>query len=1201
MNKPLDIFACPLSGRALIDASAGTGKTYTITGLVLRLLLEQDLTIEQILVVTYTEAATADLKRRIRARIRDVLLVLEGGSGDEFIDRLLAGCADNGLVKQRLIEALAGFDEAPVYTIHGFCQRLLMEYALESGAQFDQELLTDARPLLREIIADFLRRTLYNASPLFVAYARGRLAMEPLLELAKIALTGADIGILPGAAEPVGALPENIEAAFIKAFTQVKHSWPEARSEVGRIFAEGPFKRTSYKMESIPGLLAEMDTLTACQPLLGLSKNFYKFTRTGVAGGTKIRNAVPDHLFFGECEQLNELATELVSLYDAHILALRQGFVKTVEQESRFRKQRANTITFDDLLRQVLAGLNGPGGRQFAAAVSSRYPAALIDEFQDTDPVQYRIFSKIYGRDAGFLCLIGDPKQAIYSFRGADLFAYLKATALVSDRFTLDINWRATPLLVTAVNTLFVRAVEPFVLAGIDFFPVKPPQDAPKLPLQVAGDSPAPLVIWFAARPADLDKPMAKDVVRPAILRAVAAEIVRLLTLGRAGQALIDDAPVSSGDIAILVRTNSEGRLTQKMLAERGVVSLLQGTESVFASREARELARLLLAIAEPSNEGLLKAALATTIIGLDGAALDNLAQDDFASESRLAAFRRYHERWQQPGFIRMFRELLAEQEVRPRLLAYPDGERRLTNLLQLGELIQQAIQEQQLTMAGVVKFLAERLAETEVEQEAHQLRLEREKDCVRIVTIHRAKGLEYPVVFCPFCWSGSRGRKSGDSEVLFHDPLQDFKAMLDLGSDQLTTHTALADREELAENVRLLYVAITRAARRCYLVWGNLSGAESSALAHLLHGANVDHADRPGSVKVMTDDEMRQDLLELALAAPEAIVVKDMPTTLATTRLAGPVIDELLACAEFHGKIETGFRIASFSSIAQGKRSADLPDHDTRGTHAQAIPLELIKTAEKGQPSIFTFPQGAGPGTFLHDLLEHLDFSQPVVGVQEALIRRKLAEHGFSPGWLPVVKTMLEQLFSLSLCREDPGFTLAAITPDQRLNEMEFYFPLVALPPGKLAAFFSRNGGPDLQGLADKLTRLDPSVVQGFMKGFIDCIICRQGRYYLLDWKSNFLGPSLNDYRPDRLRQVMQSELYTLQYLIYTVALNQHLALRLPGYSYERDFGGVYYVFLRGVDIRQGPDCGIFYDLPKAELIRELSSLLLPDRKNLF
>ena len=548
--QEFDLLKSPLQGTNLIEASAGTGKTYAITALFLRLILEKALFVDQILVVTYTVAATEELRDRIRRKLREAIAAFSSGqSKDQFLIDLVRKIPDRKEAVARLQVALHDFDEAPIFTIHGFCQRTLHERAFESGSLFDTELSTDPQSILEEIVNDFWRRHFYQAPPELVIYAQNK-KYSPgyFLDLLKRKTPGQNPQVIPES----GPVEMNSLKTFRRGFERLKETWPGVRPAVLEKLSD-PALKYYGNPEKLIGL---MDKYTAAQwPALPLFEKFEKFTTATLAESTKKKQITPQHPFFDLCQEFQGTSAALSSEMDRYLLFLKAEIFRYLEKELPARKQKKNIQFFDDLLTRLASSLQKAGGEDLVKAIQNRYQAALIDEFQDTDPVQYAIFHSVFAGEDSILFLIGDPKQAIYSFRGADLFAYLKAAAHVGSRYTLRHNWRSEPGLIRAVNEIFSRGQKPFVYDEISFQQAgfrEHPQDT----LRIGGRSEPPFRLWFLE--GDADKPLSKERAREPISRAVAAEISRLIDLGRQGKAIIGDHPVREEDIAVLVRMNDE-------------------------------------------------------------------------------------------------------------------------------------------------------------------------------------------------------------------------------------------------------------------------------------------------------------------------------------------------------------------------------------------------------------------------------------------------------------------------------------------------------------------------------------------------------------------------------------------------------------------------------------------------------------------
>ncbi|MBU4263909.1 MAG: exodeoxyribonuclease V subunit beta [Proteobacteria bacterium] len=1173
----------PLSGVHLIEASAGTGKTYTISALFVRLLLEKELAVRHILVVTYTKAATEDLRLRVRQMVSSCLQAFVTGEGrDDFQQSLLTKVQDHDQAAMRLLSALQDFDEAAIFTIHAFCQRMLKENSLESGALFDTELVPDVDDILHEIAADFWRLQMDRFPVSFTSFVRKKVLPDNLFLFYKKVRPGllffpeVDSSVLAEIA--AGGVIEEAEQDIARSLDELYRVWPEARDEVSSLLlASTDLSRNSYRPDRIPVWLDEMAAFCRVQPAYHgeLYENFAKFSAGGLVKATKKNGSTPRHPFFDLCQQVCVLHDQLTELFNQGLIALRQEAGRYGLAEFERRKMEKNLFAYDDLLRKLQQALQGRSREMLIRQILGRFPAALIDEFQDTDPVQYEIFSTLYKCAAeNLLFIIGDPKQAIYSFRGADIFTYLEAIRDVPSSFELAENYRSEPSLIKAVNALFSSADNPFVYRRIAFQPVSPAAGKQNTYFTILHKQEPPLQLWQMMRGAGEHDAMPKEVAGKRILASLAVEIRRLLDLGGRGEALIGDRSLGPRDIAVLVRENREARQVQQALYQVGVPAVQQSTEDLFVSREAGEVLRVLAAVAEPGNEKSIRSALATDMLGGTCAVLAALEQDEKAWSNWFASFLSYQRCWQEKGFMAMFRLLLDSHHVRVQQLRFVDGERRLTNVLHLGEVLHGYERQYKASPAALLAWLAEKMADGQNVEE-HQLRLESDAERVQIVTIHRSKGLQYPIVFCPFCWGGARAIRD---IVSFHLPTGDHRPAMDLGSDDMEMHKELARQEELAENMRLLYVALTRAVHRCYLVWGSFNGAESSALAWLLHGRD-DFAALKKRFKKLSDQELADELAGIISLADGSIELVRRADDLHAARQRAAETPTGLICRTFTGEIGA-MQVTSFSAIT---------------SHGRLGESFVFREEAAGQghddSSIFAFPRGAAPGTFMHDVFEHLDF--PLLDTEPDTVRqviaRKLAQHGFEVRWQDAVMTMVANVLATPLLPDRQDLVLQNITREQRLNELEFCFPLAAVSAGRVKEILRGQGFTDAAA-----SSLEFSAGNGFLKGFIDLVFSHDNRFYLVDWKSNHLGFTPPDYRRDRLQEVMLQERYTLQYLLYTVALHHYLAGRIADYRYEDHFGGLFYIFLRGVSREHGPAYGIYHDRPDARLVEQLGQMLV-------
>lgn len=1188
VHTPLDL------GVTRLEASAGTGKTFALAGIFLRLLVEEKIPASDILVVTFTEAATAELRDRIRRRLAEALLALEGKPTDDAL--LLELVARTQSRREAAINSLRNaleiFDLISISTIHGFCQRTLQDSAFESGSLFNVELIADQDNLIREIAADYFSRQNYTDDALRVSVAlRQNLTPDVFTALLKRFLTYPELKLLPAApARPLEILAAELKLTFLKCGAE----WKEIADKHvdlasyfigGKKWANGDHNKSEV-------IQTHMETLGAGFATDKLSTElweaiqFFCLSVIRNAVGVKKELPLPYPPLFDCCENLFARASEFA-------LAQRLDFLRTALETLSKRKQEAKQQSYDDLISRLATALDGSSGNALANSVRKKFRAALIDESQDTDPLQWKIFRTIFADSAAHsLYLIGDPKQAIYGFRGADVNTYL-ATASTPDckEYSLDTNWRSESALVNAVNTIFESAgkTSAFVEEQISFEPVKSAKRADAQPIVFPPDSnrPPPFQVWSWS--AENGSPSSKS-TQKLLPAAVAAEISRLLR----EEVCIGKQRLNPRDIAVLVESHRQAGWVKNALHELQIPSVEQAMASVFESDEARELQWILTAILNPVREAGVKCALTTDTLGWDGNRVAQLVADEFSWQERLQEFAGYHGSWERDGFYFMFSQLLRQEKVVENLLCFPDAERRITNVLHLAELLEAASRAEHLGAAQLVQWLEKRRASDEAAADEFQLRLESDEDAVQIVTIHRAKGLEYPVVFCPFVTRDAKisqikvERKPIMDVVLFHDP-----ATKDLTWDlnSASPHTPQARKEQLAESVRLLYVALTRARHRCYVVSAPSTKKKSTALAWLLNDRSGKISDPIEFLDATTANpaDWKNRWLALAEKSPASIAVANVP--LEDGELWLPEKSDLkkLTAKFCEREIKPSWFLSSFTQLSQQVLSPhetavapDLPDYDTTTVEPKSDARE-----EQIATGIFALPAGTRTGDCLHKLLEQFDFTSDDKASAMVLVKQQLGAFGLDePQNVEAVTKMLEWLRHTPLNFEDPNFTLARINPAQRLSEMEFYFPTGQLEAEKLLQMI-RDKNNTLAARRATLPR-----VEGFLKGFIDLIFEFEGRFYIVDWKSSSLGNSVEDYNAAAMRHEITERGYDLQYHIYTVALDKYLRARLANYDYEKHFGGVRYIFLRGLAPGK-PELGIFCDRPSAEKIAGLSSLL--------
>jgi exodeoxyribonuclease V beta subunit len=1108
---PFDLQGPLPTGVSVLEASAGTGKTYTIAGLAARY-VAAGVPIDRLLVVTFTRMATGELRERVRERLTAVrrgldqaLAVGAPPPGDPVIDLLSAGTDHElGARRTRLARALADFDAATIATTHQFCQEVLVGLGIAADLEPDFTFEEDLRDLSHEVVADLYVRAFHSS--------------------------------------------EAPEIPFDQA------------AEIVRCAIDNPAA-----------------------------------TIAAAGDGTPAR---------------------------------RRRLAIAAREELERRKRRMAVMTYDDLLTRLCDALRGDAGGDIAGRLRARYDVVLVDEFQDTDPVQWEIMRTAFGSDGGTLVLIADPKQAIYAFRGADVFSYLEAARAARAPATLQVNWRSDQGLIDAYDALFAGAQ--LGHAGIVYRRVRatPANRSSRL---TDGRSDSPLRIRVLPRETIARTPAGfarNRAARERIAGDLAADVVALLSspaeierrdeLGRP----LDRAPVCPADLAVLVATNRNAALIRDALDAASVPAVINGAGSVFGTQAALEWLRLLEALERPAATGRAHSAALTGFLGFSP---ERVATADEAEWAEV--HRRLHN-WARilrvRGVASLMEAITLGEGLPRRVLSTVDGERQLTDLRHIGQLLHRAFSNEQIGATALASWLRRRILEAggDTGDEERSRRLESDADAVQVLTIHRSKGLEFPIVYLPFLWEPSY-IPSGAKPVFFHDPDAGDERTIDVGLEgpEWAAHRDQHVLEQRGEDLRLAYVALTRARHQAVVWWAGSWDTRHSPLTRLLFSRDERGAVASGGRFTPDDGAAMARFEQLATVAPGRISVeRALPPGLPATWRGPPPPAGRLSVTPFERDLDRRWRRTSYTDITAAAYEARVDSEPEQRLIADepesASPEPAAPPAQQGDVSpVALDAMGAGTkvGTVVHRLLQELDFAAPnldrelarglaVVGAVEELGDPAVV----LPGLRDAIATPLGPLVS--------GIALRDVVLRDRVDELEFELPLAGgdQPTGwvtteRIATTLEAHlpAGDPLSGYAERLR--DPALrprVRGYLTGSLDLVVRLPGnRFAIVDYKTNRLAGhdeplTSGHHRPAALAAEMRRHHYGLQALLYTVALHRYLRWRLPEYHPERHLAGVLYLFLRGMTgpetpTQDGHPFGVFAWRPPAALVTALSDLL--------
>lgn len=1236
----------PLVGNIVIEASAGTGKTFTITTLLLRLLLglnpgqKEPFKLEEILIVTFTNAATAELKERIFKRIIDLKrAILEQEEADPVLDELIETLkiksnqnvqesnidnqeiVDQGVDLETavnlLIAAERSIDQASIFTIHGFSQRLLKENALNMGREFRFEIAENTRDVVREAIYYFWRQECYA---LTADHAQMVLEYFKAPESQYANSTSLSTLIRPFLQSPDLIEPsrfqgaKSLEALFtvqLNKINRLKETWLTQFSleEFDAFIDQVGINRRSYNRTNMRRWHAEMTDWAQSSRFLPPScvERFqYTFLASKLKEGGDLHRA---------SSPLLEMFEAFETISEMPIAAIHYAAGKIAHHAAELKRD-AQILGFDDILHELEARLS-EATPELIAAIQSRYRAVMIDEFQDTDRIQLEIFRTLFfnAEEIPFV-MIGDPKQSIYRFRGADINAYLGAKSTADRVRTLSTNYRSASSVIESINAFFTLADkggETFLHSDIPFIEISSPTEAAEIELLIEENSSQSLtsqklggMTLFDFCPSDDELTFPKNgvphvavgIFKEAMAHRSALEVKRLLEFGR----LRDGKkvrPVESSDITFLVRARSDAELILSVLKKHNLNAVyLSEKRSVFDPEVSivSDLYLFLRSLIHRQDRALLMRSLSSILYGLSIEEYQALREDPQRFEILLEERNELLHVWRKHGVLAMLRTFIVQEGRLARLRSLEDGERLVSDLFHLGELLQA---QKISTKEGLLAWLEEQMEEGR--EDSATLRLESDFKTIQVMTYHKSKGLEFPIVFIPFALRKPQPESEGIYEVSSREESYRrylFKEEVDEVAKEYFR------KEQLAEEIRFLYVALTRAKYHNFIGYTQYFKPEDypqTALGHLLpeHETPGLLLDLCKTGVVRKSSFTTQMLIEKEQSEKERLkkIVEEMSSvgqlslfrteerhSLAMSTLE---TEPHLKAAKFTGSIETLWRFTSFSHLSY---NADTPYFIPEKQDECELETHVEGGGEVNHEESL-FPKGAITGNFIHALLENY--------APEALQNREVLAHELQRNFAAVISeerfpALLDELeqwlyhilhAKLRTSKEKLPTLLEILSGDQHINELEFLFPVrKTITPVALTEILHQNIPREgSEGLSF-------DALEGMLRGFIDLTFEYNGQFFVADYKSNYLGPTPEFYTLSEMERSIKHAHYDLQYLIYTVALVKFLELHNPDFDYERDFGGVYYLYLRGM--QAGEESGVYYVKPKWSLVQQLRAI---------
>jgi exodeoxyribonuclease V beta subunit len=1174
MNS-LNPLTLSLQGTHLIEASAGTGKTYTIAALYVRLILGHKIEIplmpQSILVVTFTDAATEELRDRIRTRLSESAQYFREQiqSEDKFLIELRNDydekkwnwCAKN-------LEVAANYmDEAAVFTIHSWCNRMLQQHAFDSGSPFKQDVNTDDAELLNNVICDYWRVHFYSLDKNQCEFVVKKLATSPddfsgkirglLSETEALKLNDFQVEFADIFAEWIEWKNENLELEKI-AKASWKNDFETINNLLNQANSEQWLNGVRYNRNTFHDKLTEINNWAIKNQSCDL-KEIAKFGLGNLTNGlVKAHQNKAEQFYFLAFQAIDDFVNHgHIEQADNIVIQIKLHAIKWIRNRYAQEKKKLSRVTFDDMLSNLDNSLQSEKSR-LGEVIRNQYPVALIDEFQDTDPIQYRIFSTIYQNQSSSCFLIGDPKQAIYSFRGADIYTYLKAHRATQNHHTLDTNFRSTKSLVEAINKLFTHVESAFRFGN----------QLPFVSVEANGrkdnwcinNKIAPALTFLTWQ----EDKIPMEFYREQMAKVTASEIVKLLSDKTAGfQSETGFKKLELEDIAILVRNRNEAKIIRRELNRRNLKSVyLSEQDSIYDTDEANDVLIWLEAMANPRDERKVRAAVSTGTLDFSKEELYLFTSDEVQWETHLDRFQTYQIRWQESGILPTLRLLIHDYGLHLSRNDENESERKLTNVLHLAELLQQHSSKIEGEEALIHHFA--QLLESKNHRSAKDniVRLESDSNLIKIITIHKSKGLEYPLVFLPFV-SGIKDITRKEHFFKFHDEKENLCIDLDKTQEGQNQHI----EELLQEDLRILYVAVTRAKYACWLGIASTNRLAQSAIGHLIGGSISNLETVKGKCKCNS--------IEI-VTLPEP--TNDKFTSQSENDLNNSVRESTVDTREnwwaaSYSALKLDYKKQRGDEIAEIETAQDNNDDDTE-----------FSVEASNNSDVYALPKGAKPGVLIHTLFE------------------KCGDYGFASAhknqdWRTET---IKNIFSDNLWNNEKRIVIDNALPtwlEMPLVENARFIDLAKSNYKSELEFLIGADFVDVEKLDSLITKatfnnekrpaLEKNQLNGFLKGFIDLVFCHENKYYILDYKFNHLGNSTENYSDAKMKETMLEKRYDLQYSLYLLTLHRLLKIRLgDSYDYDTHIGGAIYIFLRAN--------AKISNKPSREFIEQLDALFL-------
>ncbi|CAL4322986.1 exodeoxyribonuclease V subunit beta [Buchnera aphidicola] len=1154
-NQNINIFSTHLNGKKIIEASAGTGKTFTIILLYLRLLLginintQKKYSVENILIITYTKNAVKEIKKRLEKNIYNLYLdFLSKKTKNKNYKKIFKKVKNFNHAAQILKKSYINIHNASIYTIHGFCRYILkkknyyFEYLIKKKKVYNENLLYQNSTYI------FWRNFFYpyNKEISQIIFEYWKNPQELFKEIQPWLNIKSDFFLYTKKNNDIMKYHEK----NIKKIKKFKKKWKEIYINLKKIFHKKILNQRIYHKKNFNTWVKKIKKWTLKKTKnYKIPKELFHFSKKKIE-----KNVLSKKKKISFLNKIDKFLKKNFSLKEALLI---QAIKKIPKICKKIKKKK---FSYENLISSLLTLLKKK--KSLSQYIQKKFPIAFIDEFQDTDMQQYKIFQKIYNNKKieSSLILVGDPKQSIYNFRGADIFFYLKIKSKIPNIYTLNTNWRSSKKLIESINFLFSRMKKIFLFKKIKFIPALSPKESKKKKYFIKKKEQPAIKFWLKK-----NTPQTPFEYNNWIAKKCSQNIYFLIQKMKKSQAFLitkeKRKKLKIQDICILVKNYQEYKIMKKELLKLNIYSYYTSyNKSIFHTIEVKELYYILQSILDSSNENYFNRALATSIIFQNTYVINKIKKKYSLWSNLKKTFSKYKKIWKKKGILNLINEIISTSNLYKNYFFHKKYKEKISNLIHLGKILEKksCLRKER---SSIISWLKKKINQIN-DKKKYQQKLHHNKYVINITTIYKSKGLQYPIIWIPFISNFTHSKK-----FIFHDKKK-YNTFINLCKSK--KKIKLEEKEKLSEEIRLLYVAITRAIFQCNLGVSSIIIKKNKYKTNF-HKSGLGYVLQKG--KKMTIKELYHEIKKIEKNKNITCIFKKKTLINKVKEKKKKNKNNIFKILNFKRHFKKNFN-TSYTRISQIKKNFKKKDIFLKFEKYISKKKKITQEISKNN-----FPKGKKYGKILHKILEKINFN---IKIHKKFIKKKIKKVKLSKKWIPIIKNWIK-----SILVHPFGVDKINLKNIQKkcIKEVEFYLQLK-----KEINFFSIN--KILKN--ENMNFLDKN--KGILKGFIDLIFQYDEKYYFVDYKSNFLGETKN-YQKKNLEKYFLKEKYNIQFYLYSLALHKFLQKKVKNYNFKKNFGGGYYLFLRGMDGKNSNQ-GTFFLVPKHKILKKINKTFFKKEK---